>query len=224
MEAFPSITLWTDDPVLAAAIPAQLRYMGVGACTVLSGMEQMQENLRTSPPALAIVDCRNKAAYSALEAWRETHPLMAMLGIGMPEQAEFFSALPLADFVKCPVSMPVLLRHIEQLHYERAIRAGQQVLALPQQVQFLPAERQLRHGQEEVELTDKESGILLCLYHHRHGWTPRQQLLEEVWGYNASIDTHTLETHLYRLRSKLRDVFGEQELIVTRQGSYRLAI
>lgn len=224
MEAFPGITLLTDDAVLASAIPAQLQHMGLGVCSVMADWEQMRDSLLSFPPALAIIDCRNEAAFSALPELRQTHPLMALLGIGKTEQAEFFAALPQAAFVKCPISMPVLLRSIEQLRYERAMRGGQQALALPQQVQFLPAERLLRRENGEVELTDKESGILFCLYHHRHGWTSRQQLLEEVWGYSASIDTHTLETHLYRLRSKLRDVFGERELIVTRQGSYQLAI
>lgn len=224
MEAFPSITLLTDDAVLASAIPAQLQHMGIGGCTVLNNWEQIQQSLQASPPALAIIDCSSQTALHALPALRQTHPLMALLGIGTPEQADVFSALPLAAFVRRPVSMPALLRSIEQLQYERAMRAGQQVLTMPQQVQFLPAERLLRHTNGEIELTDKESGILLCLYHHRHGWIPRQQLLEEVWGYHASIDTHTLETHLYRLRSKLREVFGEQELIVTRQGSYQLTI
>lgn len=224
MEAFPSITLLTDDPVLAGAIPAQLQHMGIGACMVLSNWEQMQHSLQASPPALAIMDCSSEAVLPALPALRQIHPLMALLGIGTAEQADVFSAIPLTAFAKRPLSMPILLRSIEQLQYERAMRAGQQVLALPQQVQFLPAERLLRHDNGEVELTDKESGILLCLYHHRHGWIPRQQLLEEVWGYHASVDTHTLETHLYRLRGKLRDVLGERELIVTRQGNYQLAI
>lgn len=224
MEAFPSITLLTADTVLANAIPAQLQHMGIGACTVLQNWEQMQGNLLSSPPALAIIDCQGVAALPTLPELRQMHPLMALLGIGEAQQAEYFSTLPLAAFVKRPLSMPSLLRSIEQLQYERGMRAGQQALALPRQVQFLPAERLLRYDSGTVELTDKESGILLCLYHHRHGWTPRQQLLEEVWGYNDSITTHTLETHLYRLRTKLREIFGEQELIVTRQGNYQLAL
>jgi DNA-binding response OmpR family regulator len=80
----------------------------------------------------------------------------------------------------------------------------------------------VRHTEGDIELTDKEAAILLCLYHHRQHPLPRQQLLEEVWGYSDSIATHTLETHLYRLRNKLREAFGDTEIIITQQGNYRL--
>ena len=220
MEAFPAITLVTDDPVLQAAIPAQLRHaLGISCEVVGSG-----ENFNATPPALALLDCATMDM-GRLPGLRRNHPLMALIGIGTAAQAEAFEALPLSAFVRRPVSMPVLLRHIERLGYERALHAGQQQLAFPLGAIFHPADKTiLLSGGESIELTDKESAILLCLYHHRHGWLPRASLLEQVWGYSDAITTHTLETHLYRLRNKLRDAFNAQELIITRNGGYRLAL
>ncbi|BAE48823.1 response regulator transcription factor [Paramagnetospirillum magneticum] len=54
-----------------------------------------------------------------------------------------------------------------------------------------------------VRLTAKESSILVRLCRAAGQVVPRQTLLDEVWGYGAGIDTHTLETHIYKLRRKL---------------------
>jgi DNA-binding response OmpR family regulator len=51
---------------------------------------------------------------------------------------------------------------------------------------------------------------------------PRETLLTEVWGYNAGVSTHTLETHIYRLRQKIERNPGEAALLVTDPGGYRL--
>lgn len=225
MEAFPVITLLTEDTVLAAAIPQQFAFSGIGECVVLSSWHALLAALTPLPPALALIDCAcNGVVPDNIAILRRDHPLMALVGIGSSEQAEFFAALPLSAFVKRPVSMPALLRSVEHLGYARAMSAGQQMLALPQGAHFLPGDKIIRHADGDMELTAKESAILLCLYHHRHGWLPRQQLLEEVWGYSDTIATHTLETHLYRLRSKLRDIFGHEDLVVTRQGAYQLQL
>lgn len=220
MEAFPAITLVTDDSVLQAAVPAQLRHaLGVSCEVVGSG-----EDFTASPPALALLDCA-ATEMDRLPDLRRDHPLMALIGIGSAAQAGAFEALPLSAFVRRPVSMSVLLRHIERLGYERALHAGQQQLAFPLGAVFHPADKTiLLSGGKNIELTDKESAILLCLYHHRHGWLPRAHLLEQVWGYSDAITTHTLETHLYRLRNKLRNAFDAQELIVTHNGGYRLVV
>lgn len=220
MEAFPAIILVTADPVLAAAIPPQLQHASAGEAIVLENWQALEQS---APPALAILDCAVLLHETAkISTFRSQHPLVALVGIGSEAQAEIFTALPLAAFAKRPVSMPALLHSIEHLSYERAMTAGQQQLAFPLGAMFLPADRCIRKGEAALELTDKETAMLLCLYHHRHGWLPRQQLLEEVWGYSDGISTHTLETHLYRLRSKLRELLGEEEVVVTKQGAYQL--
>jgi len=73
-----------------------------------------------------------------------------------------------------------------------------------------------------VRLTEKEAAILKFLY--RAGTRPvaRQVLLNEVWGYNAAVTTHTLETHIYRLRQKIEPDPSNARLLVTEGGGYRL--
>lgn len=217
--------LVTGDSVLRDAIPAQLRHALDLPCTVLADAAELAAALAPSPPVLVLLDCAAEGVDAALPArLRHDHPLMALIGIGGAEEDAAFH-LPLAAFLHRPLSMPALLRRIEQLGYERALHAGQQRLDFPQQAAFHPAEKCIRlaNGQT-VELTDKETALLLCLYHHRQGWLPRARLLEEVWGYGDAITTHTLETHLYRLRGKLRDAFGGRELVVTQNGGYRLEL
>lgn len=73
-----------------------------------------------------------------------------------------------------------------------------------------------------IRLTEKEAAILKFLY--RAGTRPvqRQVLLNEVWGYNAAVTTHTLETHIYRLRQKIEPDPANARLLVTEGGGYRL--
>ena len=74
---------------------------------------------------------------------------------------------------------------------------------------------------KKIRLTEKETNILKFL--HRSGETvPRETLLHEVWGYNPAVTTHTLETHIYRLRQKIESDPGRARLLVTESGGYRL--
>ena len=74
----------------------------------------------------------------------------------------------------------------------------------------------------KIRLTDKETSILKFLY--RAGGKPvaRQTLLNEVWGYNSAVTTHTLETHVYRVRRKIEADPYNPRLLVTESGGYRL--
>jgi DNA-binding response OmpR family regulator len=88
---------------------------------------------------------------------------------------------------------------------------------------FQPSARLLRDpgGRRQVRLTDKEAAILKFLY--RAGTAiGRETLLGEVWGYNSDVTTHTLETHVYRLRRKIERDPAKAEILVTEPGGYRL--
>ena len=74
----------------------------------------------------------------------------------------------------------------------------------------------------KVRLTDKESSILKFLYRAGGKPVPRQILLNEVWGYNSAVTTHTLETHIYRLRQKIEPDPSNARLLLTEGGGYRL--
>jgi DNA-binding response OmpR family regulator len=73
-----------------------------------------------------------------------------------------------------------------------------------------------------IRLTEKEAAILKFLYRAGTRPVPRQVLLNEVWGYNAAVTTHTLETHIYRLRQKIEPDPANACLLVTEGGGYRL--
>jgi DNA-binding response OmpR family regulator len=89
---------------------------------------------------------------------------------------------------------------------------------------FRPSAKLLSEPQRNrrIRLTEKEAAILKFLY--RAGTKPvaRQILLNEVWGYNAAVTTHTLETHIYRLRQKIEPDPANARLLVTEGGGYRL--
>jgi DNA-binding response OmpR family regulator len=88
--------------------------------------------------------------------------------------------------------------------------------------EFKPANRTLTdQAGKRIRLTDKEAAILRYLFRAGQKAVAREELLREVWGYNAAVTTHTLETHIYRLRQKIELKQG-RELLVTESGGYRL--
>ncbi len=88
---------------------------------------------------------------------------------------------------------------------------------------FQPAAKLLERGDGgKVRLTDKESSILKYLYRQGPKTISRDVLLKEVWGYNNRVTTHTLETHIYRLRQKIERDPANARLLVTEEGGYRL--
>lgn len=88
--------------------------------------------------------------------------------------------------------------------------------------EFKPANRTLTdQAGKRIRLTDKEAAILRYLFRAGQKAVAREELLREVWGYNAAVTTHTLETHIYRLRQKIEPKQG-RDLLVTESGGYRL--
>ncbi len=75
-----------------------------------------------------------------------------------------------------------------------------------------------------ARLTEKECAIIQFLYHNSPNIVARHHLLSQVWGYNTNVTTHTLETHIYRLRQKLEADPTGAHLLVTDGGGYRLNI
>jgi len=90
---------------------------------------------------------------------------------------------------------------------------------------FRPANKMLieLESDKKVRLTEKETSILKYLYRAGSKVVGREILLAEVWGYNAGVTTHTLETHIYRLRQKIEINPSEAAILVTEPGGYRLA-
>jgi DNA-binding response OmpR family regulator len=89
---------------------------------------------------------------------------------------------------------------------------------------FRPSAKMLQEPQRNrrIRLTEKEAAILKFLYRAGTRAVARQVLLNEVWGYNSSVTTHTLETHIYRLRQKIEPDPTNARLLLTEGGGYRL--
>ena len=75
---------------------------------------------------------------------------------------------------------------------------------------------------QQVYLTEKETAILKFLYNAKGEVVSRDTLLVEVWGYNTEVTTHTLETHVYRLRQKIESNPSDAQILTTGPGGYRL--
>ena len=89
---------------------------------------------------------------------------------------------------------------------------------------FRPSAKMLieEESNRKVRLTEKETAILKYLFRSGSAVIGRDVLLNEVWGYNSGVTTHTLETHVYRLRQKIERDPSNAELLVTEPGGYRL--
>ena len=86
----------------------------------------------------------------------------------------------------------------------------------------IPAAKLLQADGRKVRLTEKETNILKFL-HASAGTVPRDILLHEVWGYGPAVATHTLETHIYRLRKKIEQDPAKAQILLTEGGGYRLS-
>lgn len=88
---------------------------------------------------------------------------------------------------------------------------------------FKPSAKMLiRDDNRKIRLTEKETAIIKFLYRAGEQVVGRDVLLHDVWGYNAGVTTHTLETHIYRLRQKIERDPSHAEILVTEGGGYKL--
>src|ERR1700723_1183406 len=125
------------------------------------------------------------------------------------------------DYIAKPFRFAVLLARIRaQL---RQHEASEDAVFSGGPYSFRPGSKMLTGANaRKVRLTEKETAILRFLY--RAGQLPvsRETLLQEVWGYNSGVTTHTLETHIYRLRQKIEKDAANPEILVTEAGGYKL--
>jgi len=125
------------------------------------------------------------------------------------------------DYVTKPFRFAVLLARIRaQLRqHEQSEDATFQVGPYV----FKPSQKVLIDDKGgKIRLTEKETAIIRYLYRADRRVVTRDVLLEEVWGYNSGVTTHTLETHVYRLRQKIEPEPSNARLIVTESGGYKL--
>jgi DNA-binding response OmpR family regulator len=200
----PSLLLVSDDAVLGEALTDCLRQAGFDLHCV-AGHDEWAAAARKSGAQLVLIDAsanRPAAAPAGLPAL-----LLGESGEG-------------AASIARPLRLSLLLQRIRELLQKQA-----EMVEIGPDCVFLPAEKLLRNtktGAEEV-LTEKEADILRLLHADRPRVISREDLLSRGWGYASDITTHTLETHIYRLRGKMRQVLPDHDWIESRDGGYAFA-
>ncbi|GAB4576307.1 MAG: response regulator transcription factor [Rhodothalassiaceae bacterium] len=128
------------------------------------------------------------------------------------------------DYITKPFRFGVLLARMRA--HLRQHEQSEDAVFLIGPYTFKPAAKLLLREANgaKVRLTEKETSILKYLYRANGKAVSREELLNEVWGYNAGVTTHTLETHVYRLRQKMEEDPSESKLLLTEPGGYRLNI
>jgi DNA-binding response OmpR family regulator len=127
------------------------------------------------------------------------------------------------DYVTKPFRFAVLLARIRsQL---RQHEASEDAIFAIGPFKFWPASKLLLNQEgSKLRLTEKETSILRYLYRAGERPASRERLLQEVWGYNPEVTTHTLETHIYRLRQKIEKDAAAPAILVTAGGGYKLVL
>ncbi|MBO6813735.1 MAG: response regulator transcription factor [Rhizobiaceae bacterium] len=125
------------------------------------------------------------------------------------------------DYVTKPFRFAVLLARMRaQL---RTHEQSEDAVFSVGQYTFRPSQKLLTEEDgNKVRLTEKETAIVKYLYRAEQKVIGRDELLAEVWGYNSGVTTHTLETHIYRLRQKIETDPSNARLLVTEGGGYKL--
>ena len=127
------------------------------------------------------------------------------------------------DYVTKPFKMGLLLAriHAQLRQYDR----NEGAIFTIGPYTFRPAAKIMidtANGDRKIRLTEKETAILKYLFRAGETVIGRDVLLNEVWGYDSGVTTHTLETHVYRLRQKIERDPSNAEILITEPGGYRL--
>jgi DNA-binding response OmpR family regulator len=125
------------------------------------------------------------------------------------------------DYITKPFRFGVLLARI-RAHFRQHEQSEDAIFKVGP-YSFKPSAKQLsREDGRKVRLTEKETAIIKFLLRSGEQIVSRDILLHDVWGYNAGVTTHTLETHIYRLRQKIERDPAHAEILVTEGGGYKL--
>ena len=150
-------------------------------------------------------------------------PIILLTGVANEADAILALGAGANDYVTKPFRFGILLARMRAhlRSHEQAETAELQIGAYI----FRPSLKtlELQDGAVKIRLTEKETNILKFLHRAGGAAVARETLLHEVWGYNAQVSTHTLETHIYRLRRKIEADPSEATLLLTMEGGYALA-
>ena len=202
------ILLAESDEVLRASLAEQLENEGYEIIAARSGEEA--RNAAREPLAFAIIGLGDAIA-ADLRGQGMSCPLLLLC------DGDTQTSLP---FITKPFRFSALLSRLHALNTHQGAGDGAGVKIGP--YTFHPSAKLLQSDSRKVRLTEKETNILKFL-HASAGTVPRDILLHEVWGYGPAVATHTLETHIYRLRKKIEQDPARAQILLTEDGGYRLS-
>jgi DNA-binding response OmpR family regulator len=219
------ILIVDDDADLRGALVEQLALYPEFEVESLASAEEALAAVPESSPDLVIMDVglpdlHGCEAVKELRRGGYRRPIIILTG--QDSEADAVQALDseVNDCIGKPFRFVVLLARIRALlrQFESSDDAGFQIGAYT----FQPTSKTLIDADGvTLRLTEKEAAILRFLLRADQP-APREELLKHVWGYNPAVTTHTLETHIYRLRQKIEDNPADAQVLVTEAGGYRL--
>lgn len=220
------ILLVDDDEDLRSELALQLSSQGdldvIEADTAVAGLAKAQEER----PVVILLDINLPDGDG-----RDICRLMRKSGVVAPiimltsltEEGDTVAGLESGanDYVTKPFNLNVLIARIRA--QIRSHQASEDAVFQLGPYEFRPASKLLTDGSgKRLRLTEKETNILKYLMRSGEKSVGRDELLREVWGYRANVTTHTLETHIYRLRQKIEPDSQNPRLLITETGGYRL--
>lgn len=169
---------------------------------------------------VGLPDMDGRDAVKQLRASGFTAPIIMLTGHDTDCDTILGFKMGANDYVTKPFRFAVLLARIRaQL---RQHEQSEDATFIVGPYTFKPSQKLLLDQKgDKIRLTEKEAAIIKFLY-RAGGVVGRDVLLEEVWGYNSGVTTHTLETHVYRLRQKIEPDPSNASLLVTESGGYKL--
>jgi DNA-binding response OmpR family regulator len=226
MTAQRKILITDDDPDLRTALAEQLALhpefeviQATTATQALKGAIESAPDLVLMDIGLPDMDGRDAVREMRVQGFR--NPIIMLTAHDSDADTILGLESGANDYVNKPFRFAVLLARIRaQLRQNEASDDAQLHIGA---YTFHPSSKHLVNARgNRLRLTEKETAILRYLYRAGQAVVTREVLLREVWGYNAQVTTHTLETHIYRLRQKIEADPANAQLLVTEAGGYKL--
>jgi DNA-binding response OmpR family regulator len=219
------ILLVDDDAHLRAALTEQLAedFLTVEAATAAEGQAlALSQAFDAILLDVGLPDQDGRALCRVLRVAGIACPILMLTGA--TEEHDMISGLDAgaSDYVIKPFRIGELMARLRaQLRQHAAAEDAEYAIGA---FRFQPARKLLVAAETgaRIRLTDKETAILRHLHRAVGQVVPRDALLGAIWGYNSEVNTHTLETHIYRLRQKIEADSANATLLVTAPGGYRL--
>lgn len=229
MPAQRFILIVEDDQDLAPTLAEQLADAGGFSVVTATTMEEADAAFDTRDARfdaiildIGLPDGDGRDYCAKLRRQGHKMPVIMLTGAGGEEDVVRGFDSGANDYVAKPFRSNELLARLRaQL---RSFESSEEAVLSVGPYTFRPARKLLQDAAKNrrIRLTDKEAAILKFLYRSEARPVDRQILLHEVWGYNPAVTTHTLETHIYRLRQKIETDPANPSLLVTEHGGYRL--